>query len=101
MFIIYVDNNQPFWIVSLFLTDKKVSRVLVCSTIFYYSNKLISESVLSFVLEMKLNVQEHLAFGKSTISRTQVQLWYNRFNEGQEDINNNARPDRPSTSTTD
>ena len=27
---------QPFWIVSLFLTDKTVSRVLVCSSIFYY-----------------------------------------------------------------
>ena len=26
---------QPFWFVSLFLTDKKVSPVLVCSSIFY------------------------------------------------------------------
>ena len=55
---------------------------------------------------MKLNVQEHLkcytmAFGESTISRTQVQLWYNRFKEGREDINDDARPGRLSTSTTD
>ena len=31
--------------------------------------------------------------GESILSRTQVQLWYNRFKEG--------RPERPSTSTTD
>ena len=41
-----------------------------------------------------------VAFGKSTMSRTKVQLWYNRFKEGREDIND-AGPGRPSTSTTD
>ena len=32
------------------------------------------------------------------MSRTQVQLWYNRFKEGQ-DVNDDARVGRPSTST--
>ena len=41
-----------------------------------------------------------VAFGESTISRTQVQLWYNWFKESREDINDDARPGRPSTSTT-
>ena len=41
-------HYQPFWIVCLFLTDKKVSRGLMCCLIFYYSNK------------WKLNVQGHL-----------------------------------------
>ena len=36
-----------------------------------------------------------VAFGVSTMSRTQVQLWYNRFKEGQENINDYARPGRP------
>ena len=40
-------------------------------------------------------------FGESTISRTQVQLGYNRFKEGRDDINDDARPGRPKTSTTD
>ena len=31
----------------------------------------------------------------------QIQLWYNRFKEGLEDINDDARPGRLSTSTTD
>ena len=42
-----------------------------------------------------------VAFGESTMSRTQVQLWYNRFKEDREDVNGDARSDRPSSSTTD
>ena len=42
-----------------------------------------------------------LEFGESTMSRTQVQMWYKRFKEGREDVNDDARPGRPSTSTTD
>ena len=42
-----------------------------------------------------------VAFGESTMSRTQVQLWCNRFKEGREDVNDDARPGRPSTSTID
>ena len=41
-----------------------------------------------------------LAFGQSTMSRTQVQSWYNRFKEDREDVNDNGRFGRPSTSTT-
>ena len=40
-----------------------------------------------------------VTFGESTMSRTQVQLWHKRFQEGQEDFNDNVRPGRPSTST--
>ena len=42
-----------------------------------------------------------VAFGESTMSRTQVELWYNRFKERREDVNDDARPGRSSTSTTD
>ena len=42
-----------------------------------------------------------MALSESTMSRTQVQLWYNRFKECREDVNDNARSGRPSTSTTD
>ena len=53
---------------------------------------------------MKLNVCEikferlTVAFGESTMSRTQVQLRYNRFKESREYVNDDARPN---TSTTD
>ena len=42
-----------------------------------------------------------VALDEPTMSRTQVQLWYNRFKEGREDVNNDARPGRPNTSTND
>ena len=35
------------------------------------------------------------------MSWTQVQLWHNQFKEGREDVNDNAQPGRPSTSTSD
>ena len=38
------------------------------------------------------------AFGESAMSRTQVQLWYNRFKEGREDVKDHTG--HPSTSTT-
>ena len=41
-----------------------------------------------------------MAFGESTMSRTQVQLWFNRFKEGREYVNDNARRGHPSTTTT-
>ena len=41
-----------------------------------------------------------IAFGDYTTSRTLAQLWYNRFKEGQDDVKDNSRRDRPSTSTT-
>ena len=42
-----------------------------------------------------------VAFGGSTMSRTQGQLWYNRFKEGRVDVNDDARPGRLSTFITD
>ena len=41
-----------------------------------------------------------MAFGESTMSRTQVQLLYNRFKVSREDVNVNARSGRPNTSAT-
>ena len=42
-----------------------------------------------------------VALSESTMSRTQVQLWYNRFKKGREDVNDDAHPGLPNTSTTD
>ena len=42
-----------------------------------------------------------VAFGESSISRIQVQLWYNRFKKGREEVNTDARSSRPNTLTTD
>ena len=51
--------------------------------------------------ELRMLEMLTVVFGESTMNRTQVQLWYNRFKEGRENTNDDARPDRPSTSSTD
>ena len=42
-----------------------------------------------------------VAFGESTMNRTQIQLWYNRFKKGREDINDDTCLGRPNALTTD
>ena len=44
---------------------------------------------------------EMLAYCEYTMSTTQVQLWYNGLKENRENVNDDARPGLPSTSTTD
>ena len=41
-----------------------------------------------------------VAFGESTVSRTQVQLWFNRFKASRDDVNDDICPGLSSTSTT-
>ena len=41
-----------------------------------------------------------VTFDESTMSRTKVQLWYNRFKEGRENVNDDVNPGCPSTSRT-
>ena len=56
---------------------------MVYSWTFFYLQKWIKETVLTYEM---LTV----AFGESTMSRTQFRLWYNRFKENREDINDDA-----------
>ena len=90
---------QPFCIVSSLLIDEKVIRVLVgCS--FFTILKNGSENCIKYFVKIKWNVLRTfemlaVAFGESAMRRTQVQSWYKRFKEGQEDVNDDARPCRP------
>ena len=40
-------------------------------------------------------------YGESTMSKTRVYEWYKRFQDGRADVEDDERPGRPSTSTTD
>ncbi|UYV68193.1 hypothetical protein LAZ67_5003332 [Cordylochernes scorpioides] len=42
-----------------------------------------------------------LAYGEATLDRSNVYRWYKMFSEGREDVNDEERAGRPSTSTTD
>ena len=41
------------------------------------------------------------AYGESAMSKAIVYEWYKRFQDGREDVEDDERPGRPSTSTTD
>ena len=41
-----------------------------------------------------------VAYGECTVSQQSVYKWYKLFNEGREEVNDDARPGRPSESTT-
>ena len=80
-----------------------------CDFRFFWSairKKWIKETLLCFVPKIEIKCARTfemliVAFGESLASRTQVQLWYNRFKEDREDVNDDARPGRPSMSTAD
>ena len=41
-----------------------------------------------------------VAYGECTVSEKSIYKWYKLFTEGREDVNDDAHPGRPSTSTT-
>ncbi|KAG5339773.1 GVQW3 protein, partial [Acromyrmex heyeri] len=41
-----------------------------------------------------------VAYGEATLDRSNVYRWYKMFSEGREDVNDEERAGRPSTSTT-
>ena len=41
-----------------------------------------------------------MAYGECTVSQKSVYKWYKLFTEGREEVNDDTRPGRPSTSTT-
>ena len=42
-----------------------------------------------------------VAYGEATLNQSNVYQWYKMFSEGREDVNDEERSGRPSTSTTD
>ena len=85
----------------MLLTAKKVTRVLVCSSLF---EKMDRRNCIKFYVKNEIKCAKTfemltVASGESTMSRTQVQLCYNRFEKDREYANDDACPGRPSTST--
>ena len=84
-----------------FLTEKKVVAFGVLFD-FLLFEKMEQRNCIKFCVKNEIKFartfeMSTVAFGESTMSRTQVQLWYNRFREDREDINDDARLGLPST----
>ena len=79
------------------MTDKKVRGVLFDFLLF---ERIDQSNCIKFRVKNYIKCERTFEmltvnFSESTMSRTQAQLWYNRFKEGREDINDNARAGRP------
>lgn len=73
---------------------------------FLLAKKMDQRICIKFCVKNKIKCSNALemltvAFGESTLSKKNVYKWYKLFTEGREDVNDDARPGRPSTSTTD
>ena len=71
-----------------------ISGILNCQFIF---DSALRRNCIKFCVTNEIKCESTfemftVAFGKSTASKTQVQLWYNRFKEGRVDVNDYARP---------
>ena len=78
----------------------------MCKKIKLNSKKCVNENCIKLCVKNEIKCARafemlSVAFGEPIMSRTQVQLWYNRFKESRKDINDDTGPGRPSTSTTD
>ncbi|XP_025153825.1 putative uncharacterized protein FLJ37770 [Harpegnathos saltator] len=78
----------------------------VCLAIFCVTKMLGQRVCLKFCVKNGIKCSEAFkmlkkAFDDDTISQPRVHEWYERFQEGREDIEDDARSGRPSTSTSD
>ena len=97
----YVDNISHFGLPVWFWQTKRIV-VLRKALRFFTIRKTDQGNCIKFCVKMKLknaNTLEMLTvgLGDSSMSRTQVQLWYNRFKECREDVYDYARRGRPIT----
>ena len=105
MSVIYVDSYISHFGLSVCFWQKKrlVSSFGVLFD-FLIFEKMDPRNFIKFCVknEIKYGMTfKMLTFDKSTMSRTQVQLWYNPLREGWEYVSDDARPGRLITSTTD
>ena len=86
-----------------FVFDRYIQRLSCFGVLsdFLLFEKMDQRNCIKFCVKNYIKCAKTLAFGESTMSGTQVQLWYNRFKEDLEDVNDYTRPGSPSTSTTD
>ncbi|UYV65192.1 hypothetical protein LAZ67_3003525 [Cordylochernes scorpioides] len=84
------ERKQVFWIVFDFYLLKKMDQ-RTCSK-FGVKNEIKCADAFRMLT---------VAYREATLDRSNVYRWYKMFSEGREDVNDEERAGRPSTSTTD
>ncbi|CAD6994951.1 unnamed protein product [Ceratitis capitata] len=73
---------------------------------FYLFKKMDQRTCIKFCVKTEFKCANAfriltVAYGEATLDRSNVYRWYIKFSEGRENVNDEERAGRPSTSTTD
>ncbi|UYV76739.1 hypothetical protein LAZ67_14001920 [Cordylochernes scorpioides] len=70
---------------------------------FYLLKKMDQRTCIKFCVKNNIECADafRMAYGEATLDRSNVYRWYKMFSEDREDVNDEERAGRPSTSTTD
>ncbi|UYV80072.1 hypothetical protein LAZ67_18001593 [Cordylochernes scorpioides] len=73
---------------------------------FYLLKKMDQRTCIKFCVKNEIKCADAfrmltVAYGEATLDRSNVYRWYKMFSEGRDDVNDEERAGRPSTSTTD
>ncbi|UYV83955.1 hypothetical protein LAZ67_X000694 [Cordylochernes scorpioides] len=73
---------------------------------FYLLKKMDQRTCIKFCVKNEIKCADAfrmltVTYGEATLDRSNVYRWYKMFSEGREDVNDEERAGRPSTSTTD
>ncbi|UYV72184.1 hypothetical protein LAZ67_9002121 [Cordylochernes scorpioides] len=83
-----------------------VSKVFWIVFDFYLLKKMDQRTCIKFCVKNEIKCADAfrmltVAYGEATLDRSNIYRWYKMFSEGREDVNDEERAGRPSTSTTD
>ncbi|UYV72286.1 hypothetical protein LAZ67_9002458 [Cordylochernes scorpioides] len=105
--LLHTDEGQHpemrSWLAILDLSRKWVFWIVFD---FYLLKKMDQRTCIKFCVKNEIKCADAfrmltVAYGEATLDRSNVYRWYKMFSEGREDVNDEERAGRPSTSTTD
>ncbi|UYV79043.1 hypothetical protein LAZ67_17000846 [Cordylochernes scorpioides] len=87
-------------------SDSPIYEVFWIVFDFYLLKKMDQRTCIKFCVKNEIKCADAfrmltVAYGEATLDRSNVYRWYKMFSEGREDVNDEERAGRPSTSTTD
>ncbi|UYV84861.1 hypothetical protein LAZ67_X003748 [Cordylochernes scorpioides] len=93
-------------IINVFFDIRRIVHCVLDRLRFLPIKKMDQRTCIKFCVKNEIKCADafrmlNLAYGEATLDRSNVYWWYKMFSEGREDVNEEERSRRPSTSTTD